>query len=123
MKAKLTKQERYYCNHRQEILTRKREKYQKLQYAEWNLYLCKRNQDYRMLIFNLLGNRCAKCGFSDPRALQIDHIHGGGEKDRLAAGNYQAYLKKIIKSIQSGSKDYQLLCANCNWIKRYEKGE
>lgn len=67
-----------------------------------------------------LGNKCCKCGYSDKRALQIDHILGNGGKERREL-NYNQF--KIYKKISSGSNEYQLLCANCNWIKRYENNE
>lgn len=64
----------------------------------------------------LLGGKCVRCGFSDARALQLDHIHGAGIRDRRSTTTrYRAVLK--------GSTDFQLLCANCNWIKRCENGE
>jgi hypothetical protein len=55
-------------------------------------------------------------------ALQIDHVHGGGCKERGKIGRNDAgtYLY-ILRKIQSGSKDYQLLCAYCNWIKQFKK--
>jgi hypothetical protein len=80
-------------------------------------------------IFELLGDKCSnpKClvpgGCKDPRCLQIDHVNGNGKKDRIRFGATIQYYRYILKEIQRGSKDYQLLCANCNWIKRVEKKE
>lgn len=74
-------------------------------------------------IYALLGNKCVVCGFSDWKALQIDHVHGDGRKDRESYQYYYAYLKDVLKKIKTGSKDYQLLCANHNSIKRFENGE
>ena len=73
-------------------------------------------------IFSLLGNKCARCGFDDPRALQIDHINGNGTQERQNFSQYK-YYKHVLERILLGSKDYQLLCANCNWIKREENKE
>lgn len=72
-------------------------------------------------IFQLLGDECFKCGFLDKRALQIDHIKGGGCRERNTNGVY--YYGRVIKSIKALENKYQLLCANCNWIKRYENKE
>ena len=72
----------------------------------------------RLDILNFLGNKCVKCGFSDWRALQIDHINGGGRNEIKRLG-YMKYYKKIKENPQ----EYQILCANCNWIKRYENNE
>lgn len=69
-----------------------------------------------MAVFDLLGHACARCGFSDLRALQIDHVNGDGAKER---GRNQAFYKRILAD--DGGR-YQILCANCNWIKRHEEG-
>lgn len=77
-------------------------------------------------VYALLGGKCINCGFSDVRALQIDHINGGGLKDKREipnASNYLSYYAHIIDSIKNGEQKYQLLCANCNWIKRIENNE
>ena len=81
------------------------------------------NVKYRMSVLEILGLSCIQCGFSDIRALQIDHVNGNGFKERKTervTGNpYKVMLKKVI----DGSKDYQVLCANCNWIKKVENKE
>jgi hypothetical protein len=83
----------------------------------------KRAKEVRLEILQLLGNKCSVCGFSDHRALQVDHIHGGGQKERKQFSNYFVYLKYVLSQIKAGSKDYQLLCANHNAIKRIENKE
>jgi hypothetical protein len=79
----------------------------------------------RQKIIRLLGSKCSNvhCGFSDPRALQIDHVNGGGVKQIREYQHHGNYYHTVLKLIESGSHDYQLLCANCNWIKRAERGE
>ena len=75
-------------------------------------------------IHTLLGNKCVKCGFDDNRALQIDHINGGGYTERKEySKNPSKYYKNILDSILNKENKYQLLCANCNWIKRFENNE
>ena len=74
-------------------------------------------QKLRRLVLFVLGRKCRRCGFSDERALQIDHIAGNGCKER-ALGSYRLYRRVLAHK-----KDYQLLCANCNWIKRFENNE
>jgi len=67
------------------------------------------------------GGRCARCGFDDIRALHIDHVAGGGQKElRGGFGAGMSYYYRVLKD-QSGK--YQLLCANCNAIKRFEENE
>jgi len=74
-------------------------------------------------IFDLLGGKCVVCGFSDRRILQIDHVHGGGKKEYRSFGFGLVFLLVVLKKIQDGSKDYQLLCPNHNWLKRVENKE
>ena len=71
-------------------------------------------------IYDKLGHTCCKCGFGDKRALQIDHIFGGGNQEHGEIKNHLKYLKKVLDDT---SGLYQMLCANCNWIKRIEKLE
>jgi 5-methylcytosine-specific restriction endonuclease McrA len=64
-----------------------------------------------------MGGCCQICGFSDPRALQFDHItpikrgKSTGIKRNAAASDYS------YTQILRGAKGYQLLCANCHAIK------
>jgi hypothetical protein len=75
-------------------------------------------------VLAVLGNECAKCGFSDYRALQIDHVNSDGALERAEFGGpSQKFLKRVLLSFVRGEGRYQLLCANCNWIKRAELGE
>jgi hypothetical protein len=75
----------------------------------------------RKEIIDLLGGKCSRCGFDDYRALQIDHVEGGGRKEIESLKS--SYLFHVIKEIKAGSKKYQCLCANCNWIKKWENKE
>ena len=79
--------------------------------ADWNI---------RKKVIDYLGGKCKKCGYSsDWRALQIDHIKGGGSMEVSIRGR-----RIVYREILSGErKDVQLLCANCNWLKRYDNNE
>lgn len=74
----------------------------------------------RERVIEALGGKCKWCDFSDHRALQVDHVMGGGRQERITINNPWRYYEQII-----ADKDerYQLLCANCNIIKRIENGE
>ena len=76
----------------------------------------------RLECMTLLGGQCAKCGFSDTRALCIDHVDGGGRRERRRT-NTLTYFKGILESIKSKDNKYQCLCANCNVIKAVERRE
>lgn len=99
------KQHRYYQRNSVAILERARKKW----------------LDIKTEVFRLLGDKCVRCGFMDIRALQIDHVNGGGLKEKR--GTPKSYYMLVLKSIERGEQKYQLLCANCNWIKAYENHE
>lgn len=72
-------------------------------------------------ILDILGRECAKCDFDDERALQIDHVNGGGCKSHKNGYTYR-YLQKILAD-PAIRENYEVLCANHNWIKRVEQNE
>lgn len=67
-----------------------------------------------------LGGKCEKCGFDDLRALQIDHINGDGYSDPYREMSTSA---KFYQFVRENRDRFQLLCANCNTIKRIENAE
>ena len=78
------------------------------------------SRNLRMDVLLILGGVCVRCGFDDIRALQIDHVNGGGNREVLELG----HRARLYMKIRDGdSEGYQLLCANCNSIKRYEENE
>lgn len=81
-------------------------------------YFKNRMQELRNLIIKKLGGKCKRCGFNDSRALQIDHVNGGGKKELKI--NRRTYYKMVLEDVND---KYQLLCANCNWIKKSENNE
>lgn len=99
----------YYQKHRECILA----------------YSKARHQGIKRLILNHYSNGscvCAVCGFSDTRALSIDHINGGGgEHRRLTTKAGIDFYQWLIKN--NYPPGYQVLCLNCNWIKRMTNNE
>jgi len=81
----------------------------------------KRNVELRRKVIALFGGKCAHCGYDkDPRAFQIDHINGGGWAERKI---YITGIKLAKHVLEVNGEGYQLLCANCNQIKRFENKE
>ena len=70
----------------------------------------------RIAALYTLGMQCVKCGESDIRVLQIDHINGGGSIEFKRLGQAGVYNRVL-----EHPKDYQCLCANCNWKKRIDE--
>ncbi len=75
----------------------------------------------RKAVFDHYGRECARCGYDDERALQIDHIADNGAEERASLGGKSfsgwRFYKHLVKlEYPSG---YQTLCANCNNIKQH----
>jgi hypothetical protein len=71
----------------------------------------------RTLILNHYGNACARCGITDSRILDLNHINRNGAEERRKYNRIN--LNSIV--INSGYPDtYNLLCRNCNWIDYLE---
>jgi hypothetical protein len=73
---------------------------------------------FKKKAFDLLGNKCKKCGETEKLVLQIDHIKGGGNKERRGLNSLYRY-KKVLED----KKKYQILCARCNWLKMHKNKE
>ncbi len=86
--------------------------------VERRTYQHKRYERLRQAVLAFYGNKCSRCSFNDSRALQLDHIFGGGTKEHCLHGTDTTYNRAL-----KFSHEYQLLCANCNWIKRVENKE
>jgi hypothetical protein len=113
-KEKTTINHDYYLRHREERLRGNSERNKKM--------IRKRRQ----IIIQLLGGKCSNPYnlnhgdfLNDTRCLQIDHVNGGGVRELREHKNRYSFYGMVIRKIKVGSKDYQLLCSNCNWIKRY----
>lgn len=69
-----------------------------------------------------LGGQCVRCGYKrNFLALQIDHIDGDGYRERHITNRRASYYTTLSRL--GGQGRYQLLCANCNIIKRTENKE
>jgi hypothetical protein len=62
------------------------------------------------------GGQCACCGEAQIEFLQVDHIHDDGALHRRELGYSEIYAWLRARSWPEG---FQVLCANCNWAKRF----
>ncbi len=62
---------------------------------------------------------CKRCSFNNIDGLTIDHVDGGG-RAHLKNIKTDLYVWLRRNNFPSG---YQVLCMNCNWIKRVENNE
>ena len=100
----------YGAKHRSEIRRKTKEAYHIL----------------RDKIFEKYGRRCnnpacqwlnsdGSRGCTEVLCLQIDHVNNTGYLDRRGAINWLTFYRKVLLDQTNA---YQLLCANCNWIKK-----
>lgn len=89
----------------------------------FNEYYKKYSLKIKARCFAMFGSRCAKRGFADIRALEIDHINGDGAIERKNTRRAGHIMYRAIALGQRTTEDLQLLCCNCNKIKRIENNE
>ena len=105
-----------------EISRKSNAKYRATRHADYLASTNKCNDKVRDEVFAFYGEQCIRCGFADRRALQLDHVNGRakGEPKHL-----QLFEKvRLIRSEPGLAMEmFQVLCANCNSIKRVENQE
>ena len=75
-------------------------------------------QEVRESVLSRFGGKCVICGYVG-YALQIDHIHNDGGKERKQLKTTDKYYRYLLSlSDEEIKQNYQILCANCNWEKR-----
>ena len=110
----------YYLNNKEHYLAYSKKHHEKTKHLKRERTRIKRRRLFKE-IFNLLGNKCECCNFTNIWALQIDHIAGDGYKHRKVLKG-MAYYADILKSIKKNENKYRILCANCNFIEGIKKG-
>jgi len=119
------KQIAYY--HKNKELIKERRKYYKIS-PETKLNnavgQARRRYEIRMELIELLGPTCVKCGYNKFKALQLDHKRGIGSKEYTEIfKSYMGMLRYYRDHPDEALKYLQVLCANCNIIKKYENME
>ena len=68
------------------------------------------------------GVECKQCEYSvNPLALDIDHIHDTGNLDDERFSRDEIMFSHYLRHYNEALDNLQLLCANCNQIKEYER--
>lgn len=97
----------YYHRHRDKLL------------EQVNAHARRRRSALKAALYKKLGGKCKRCGITDVRVLCVDHVNGGGWQERKES----TYTTLYTRMLADTTGKYQLLCHNCNWIKRYERQE
>jgi transketolase len=119
------KHKNYRKEHKEQL-----NKYSKNYHNEHKEYRNKYQKEYfRLLRIKVLKKYGSKCAnpyninhgnfLNDIRCLQIDHVNGNGSKERKNI-MLSLFLKKVLADKEG---NYQLLCANCNFIKKHINNE
>lgn len=136
-KWKVEAKKKWYIEHREERLKIQRECYKRNKEVyrkkgrdkyhnnpeKCKEYQRRHNKEEKMIVLSHYSPeiKCIKCGFSDIKALEIDHINGGGNKQRKLIGCGSKFYRWLIKN--NFPNGFQVLCANCNRIKQIENYE
>lgn len=75
----------------------------------------------KLRLVALLGGKCAGCGETDPRLLQVNHKNGGGKQEYDRYNDSWKFYLDIVFGRRSIA-DLDLRCANCNILYEYEVG-
>ena len=69
--------------------------------------------------------KCAMCGCDDTRFLEVNHIHGGGNKEHKIFSKERRNIgRNMILLIHKGKRNVQdlnLLCRACNSLDHLER--
>jgi hypothetical protein len=120
-------QKEYNATHREQSNERSR-RWRRRHKDQVNEIQRRDNTRVKLKLMNLLGGcQCRRCGFSDIRALQIDHINGKGKQLRIKLTGSNRMNRLVfyyyLRDPEMAKRELQVLCANCNWIKRHENRE
>lgn len=83
-------------------------------------YSKKANRDIKLETLRVYGSRCHCCGEDRPDFLAIDHIEGGGTKQREEIGAGTKFYLWLEK--HGYPRGFQVLCHNCNFSKHLNGG-
>ena len=107
----------------------KNKEYQRKYYSIHKLEVQKRERERCLVVKRkVLGHYsggepiCKKCSIKDLRVLSIDHLNNNGSTHRKEFTAVKKGGEKFYTWLKHRNypKEYQVLCMNCQFIKRYE---
>jgi hypothetical protein len=113
---------KWYEANKEHARKMKRERMREYRAANQEHYRKVSNKSTKKLkdsVFTMYGNKCAICGFTDRRALTLDHVLNNGAQERQELGERGVYRRAIEKY---RPHEYRILCMNCQFIERHKHG-
>lgn len=86
---------------------------------EYQLRVARQAKQDRITVIIKYGGKCACCPEDDLPFLCIDHINGGGSRERKSQSSHKYWRNLAANPI---SDRYQVLCHNCNMAKQFNGG-
>lgn len=126
-KEKMNRQAKENYQKNREKVIKRTTKYHREHKEERQEYYSKYYQDIRLKVLARIDPdmKCAKCGCEDTRFLEVNHIKGGGNKERKKLSeddNYESQnMILLIHKNKRGIEDLNLLCKPCNGIDHLER--
>jgi len=126
-KKKLNRQAREHYRKNSKKIIKRTTKYHHEHKEERKKYYSKYYQDIRLKVLSRVNPemKCAMCGCEDIRFLDVNHIKGGGNKERKLLSKDDNYVSQnmilLIHNNKRGIEDLNLLCKACNAIDHLER--
>lgn len=109
---------KYYQGHIETIRKQKAENMRRYRMEDPEKYREQTKEHKRKIrerLLDMYGRQCAICGFSDVRALTLDHVNQNGNEERKQYGERGVYRRALT---EYRPDEYRTLCMNCQFIER-----
>lgn len=120
MKTKSELHKEWYQRNKESLRPYKAENMRRYRAANPDKYRNQSRDSKRLLrarILERFGAVCVRCGFSDVRAITLDHKNNNGAMERKQLGERGVHRRALQSE---HCHEYQMLCMNCQFIKRAE---
>jgi len=109
---KYRKQQRDKYHENVEESRRKIKEYYRKNIEKKRQYARKYNKKLRQIVVKGYGGKCSCCGENNFEFLALDHVNGGGNKERINGVHSYTVYRRVIK--ENFPSEYRILCHNCN---------
>jgi hypothetical protein len=126
-KEKIKRNHAEYYQKNREVVIKRTSKYHQEHKEERQKWYAKYYQKIRLEVLAKVdpAMKCAKCGCDDTRFLEVNHIRGGGAKERNSykkdGHDFGNNMILLIHNGKRGIEDLNLLCRACNSIDHLER--